>query len=73
MVMEYHAMNKDFFGMVGELVSDDCGHRTGFTHVNSSLIKHNPDDSTLARVHELECGTCGDVWRFAQKSLPFRG
>ena len=55
-----------------ELLSDDCKHRTGFTHINSDLIKRNPDDSTIAHVHELECLTCGNTWRFAQKSLPAR-
>ena len=71
MVLQYN-MESDFFGMPGELLSDDCKHRTGFTHINSDLIKRNPDDSAIAHVHELECLTCGNTWRFAQKSLPAR-
>ena len=71
MSIEY-GMSADFFGMPGELLTDDCGHRTGFTHVESKVIKHNPDDSALASVHELECLTCGHIWRAIMKSLPAR-
>ena len=73
MALEYHAMDTDFFGMPGELLTTDCEHRLGFTHISSKLIKHNPDDAALARVHELACLTCGHIWKFTQKSLPFRG
>ena len=72
MTSEYHAMETDFFGMPGALLNTDCEHRTGFTHISSKLIKHNPDDSVLARTHELECLTCGHVWQFTQKALPAR-
>ena len=72
MVMEYPTMDRDFFGLVGELLNSDCGHRSGFSHIRSSLVKHNPDSAALARVHELACLTCENVWKFAQKSLPAR-
>ena len=73
MTIAYPNMDTDFFGMPGRLLTDDCGHRTGFTHVASKVLQHNPDDSALASVHELECLTCSHVWKFAQKSLPARG
>ena len=71
MSIDYH-MDTDFFGMPGVVMGADCGHRVGFTHLESKLIKDNLDDSALARVHELECGTCGHVWRAIMKSLPAR-
>ena len=74
MALQYN-METDFFGLVGELLTDDCGHRTGFTHISSDVLKDNPDDSALASVHTLECLTagCTHVWKFAQKALPARG
>ena len=74
MALQYN-MGTDFFGMPGELLTDDCGHRTGFTHVESKVLQRNPDDSALASVHTLECLTasCGHIWKFAQKALPARG
>ena len=74
MALQYN-MQADFFGLVGELVTTDCGHRTGFTHISSDVIKHNPDDSALAGIHTLECLSfdCGHIWKFAQKALPARG
>ena len=72
MTIAYDNMDTDFFGMPGELLTSDCTHRLGFSHVSSQLIKHKPDDSALARIHELSCLTCSHVWKFAQKSLPAR-
>ena len=72
MALQYN-MDTDFFGLVGELLNQDCGDRSGFTHISSELIKHSPESSALARVHTLACLTCPHVWKFAQKSLPARG
>ena len=71
MALRYN-METVFFGLPGELLTSDCAHRVGFTHLASTLIKRDPDSSALARVHELECLTCGHIWKFAQKSLPAR-
>ena len=67
MSLEY-SVSFDFFGLETELLNDDCGHRTGFEYLDSRLLKHNPDDPPVARVHELECMTCGHVWLAAMKS-----
>ena len=72
MTIGYDNMAANFFGLPGRLLSGDCGHRVGFEHVKSTLIQSDPDLSALARVHELECLTCGNIWKFAQKSLPAR-
>lgn len=60
----------DFFGMVGELLTTDCGHRIGFELKQSELVRHNPDDAPVASIHTLECLTCGESWLFAQHRLP---
>ena len=75
MALEYHAMDTDFFGLVGELLTDDCGHRTGFTHIESKVLKRSAESSVLGSVHTLECLTagCGHIWSFAQKAVPARG
>ena len=72
MTISYDNMAANFFGLPGELLTDDCGHRVGFEHVKSTLIKRDPDSSALARVHELQCLSCEHIWKFAQKSLPAR-
>ena len=72
MTINYDNMSANFFGLPGELLTDDCGHRVGFEHVKSTLIQSDPDLSALARVHELQCLSCGAIWRFAQKPLPAR-
>ena len=64
-------MADDFFGMDGELLNDDCGHRDGFTAGETERVRRNPDDAPVGAIHNLECIStgCGHVWKFLQHAV----